>query len=304
MLNRTEKVLIVGQDDVVERSLVSAFRRTGFSSVLSSSACRLPVLEKNRLQDFFEIERPVYVIMTSVRSGGIGANQAHPGEFFYENIIAQTNVIDLSYRIGVKKLLYLAASCVYPKECQQPMKEEFFLAGPMEPTSEAYSAAKAAGIVMCRAYREQYGFPAIAAVPATVYGPGVGHNIEDAHVMDALIGKFRRAAREGADRLELWGTGKPRREFLYSDDLAEACLYLMDHDESGQLINIGVGLDVEIRELAQIIKNATGFKGEVVWDGSKLDGAIRKLLDSSRIFSLGWKPRISLVEGIQSVCRI
>lgn len=302
-MDKKAPVLIVGQGDVTEWSLCGVFRREGFASVISSSELSLPVLEKASLQSFFESVRPAYVVLASVRSGGIGANLSYPAEFIYENIVAQCNVIHLSHLYGVKKLLYLAASCVYPKECPQPIKEECFLSGVMEPTSLPYSAAKASGVVMCQAYRQQYGFPAIAAVPATVYGPGPGHDLEDAHVMGALIGKFQRALKEGAAQVELWGSGEPRREFLYGEDLAEACLFLLERYGSDQLINIGTGSDVAVRELADIVQKAVGFKGKVVWDRSRPDGARQKLLDSSRILALGWRPRVSLEEGISLSCQ-
>jgi len=300
-MDKNAPVLIVGHDDVIERALCTVFRRRGFASVVSSSERGLPLLEKADLRKTFESERPAYVVLTSVRSGGIGANRAHPAEFIHDNIVAQTNVIDLSYRFGVKKLLYLAASCVYPKECPQPMTEAAFLSGKMEPTSEPYSMAKAAGVVMCQAYRRQYGFPAIVAVPATIYGPAVEHDLEDAHVMGAMIGKFRRAVRDSAGAIELWGTGKPRREFLYGDDLAEACLFLMERYDAEALINVGAGDDIEIRALAELIQTVSGFKGKVAWDASKPDGAMQKLLDSSRIFSMGWRPQVDLAEGIRRV---
>lgn len=302
-MNKKAPVFVVGQGDVTERSLCSVLRREEFSSVISSTERALPVLDKAALDKFFEAERPAYVVVTSVRSGGIGANREHPAEFIHENLLAQSNVIDLAYRYGVKKLLYLAASCIYPRECPQPIQEDMFFSGPMEPTSLPYSTAKAAGVVMCQAYRRQYGFPAIVAVPATVYGPGPEHGLEDAHVMGALIGKFRRAVAERAGRLELWGSGNPRREFLYGDDLARACLFLLENYDSDQLINIGTGTDVTIRELAGLVGEATGFRGEVVWDASRPDGAMRKLLDSSRILTMGWRPEVSLAQGIGLSCR-
>ncbi len=301
-MDKNSPILIIGHGDVIERSLCSVLRREGFTSVLSSTERSLPLFDRPQLQKFFEAERPARVIVTSVRAGGIGANRAHPAEFIRENLEAQTNVIDLAYRLGVKKLLYLAASCVYPRDLTRPMTENDFLTGTMEPTSEPYSLAKAAGIVMCRAYRQQYGFPAITAVPATVYGPMPQQDLEDAHVMGALIGKFRRAVREGAKKVELWGTGDPRREFIYGDDLAEACLFLLDRYDSPELINVGTGSDITIRELADIIRDVTGFTGEVVWDTSKPNGAMRKLLDSSRLLGLGWSPKVSIADGIRRVC--
>ena len=251
-------------------------------------------------RSFFERERPEIVILGSVRSGGIGINQAQPAEFIHENLLSEVNVIDAAWRGGVKKLLFLAASCVYPKDCPQPMKEDHFFTGPMEPTSLPYSAAKAAGVVMCQAYRRQYGFNAITAIPATVYGAN-GSTAEDvrlAHVLGALVGKFFRAVNEKQPSLELWGTGEARREFIFGEDLAAACAFLLETYDGAEVINVGTGEDLTIKDLAGIVKEVSGFTGEVVWDRSKPDGAMRKLLDSSRLLSMGWKPRVSLTEGI------
>jgi GDP-L-fucose synthase len=245
-------------------------------------------------------ESPEVVVLTSVRSGGIGANQALAGEFIYENLQAQCNVIHTAYQHRVSKLLYVGASCVYPRDCPQPLKEEFFLSGPMEKTSEPYSMAKAAGIVMCQAYRKQYGFNAISIVPATVFGPGEGSGeAENAHVMGALMAKFRKAVKAGDKSVELWGTGEPRREFLYADDFASACHFLLEHYEGAELLNVGTGVEVSIRELTMIIREVSGFKGEITWDTSRPDGAKRKFLDSSRLHAMGWKPRVDLADGIR-----
>ena len=213
---------------------------------------------------------------------------------------AQTNVIHQSYEHQVKKLLFVGASCVYPKDCPQPMKEESFLSGAMEKTSEPYSLAKAAGIIMCQAYRKQYGFNAVSIVPATVYGPGEGaSSAENAHVMGAMLAKFRKAVAEGARSVEFWGTGEPRREFLYADDFAAACHFVLEHYDSGELLNVGTGGDVSIRDLARIIRDVSGFKGEITWDTTRPDGAKRKLLASSRLLSMGWRPQVALAEGVQ-----
>ena len=303
-MDKSSPFLIVGHGDVIETSLCDHLRRHGFQTVLSSTALRLDVLDRAAVDRFFDAEKPAYVILTSVRSGGIGANQAYPAEFIFENLQAQNNIIDLSFRRGVKKLLFLAASCVYPKDCPQPMKEEHFLTGPMEKTSEPYSMAKAAGIIMCQAYRKQYGFPAIVAVPATVYGPGDDENPKDAHVLGAMVMKFKEALRSGADQVEFWGSGRPRREFIFGDDLASACLFLLEKYDTAELVNIGAGEDVEVKELALLIKAASGFKGEVRWDASKPDGALRKLLDNSKISSLGWRAKTSLSDGIKSLLKV
>ena len=284
--------------DVIEAALRAHFAGRGAEGIFSVGA--FDPLNAAGTKAFFQREKPQVVILGSVRSGGIGINQAQPAEFIHENLVSEVNVIDAAYRSGVEKLLFLAASCVYPKDSPQPMKEEYFLTGPMEPTSLPYSAAKAAGIVMCQAYRRQYGFNAIAAVPATVYGAnaGMGEDVRLAHVLGALVGKFFRAVKEGEGEVELWGTGEARREFIFGEDLAVACDFLLEHYDEEAPVNIGTGEDIAIRDLAGIVKDISGFKGRIVWDTSKSDGAMRKLLDSSRLLAMGWKPAVTLRDGI------
>jgi GDP-L-fucose synthase len=293
------KIVIVGHGDVIEASLRAHFAARGFKGVVSVGA--FSPLDAVNTRSFFERETPDVVILGSVRSGGIGVNQAQPAEFIHDNLLSEVNVIDAAYRYGVKKLLFLAASCVYPKDCPQPMKEEYFLTGPMEPTSLAYSSAKAAGVVMCQSYRRQYGFNAIAAVPATVYGAhaSAAEDIRLAHVLGAFVAKFSRAVKEGQDIVELWGTGEARREFIFGEDLAAACEFLLENYDAEALINMGTGEDIAIKDLAGIVKEVSGFKGNIVWDAAKPDGAMRKLLDSSRLLSMGWRPKVSLEEGIK-----
>jgi GDP-L-fucose synthase len=301
-MNTNTKIFIAGHGDVMEKCLVAHFRANRFNHVLSSTERKINLVDPLAVRVFFTQESPQVVVLTSVRSGGIGANQAFAGEFIYENLQAQSNIIHQSYQYQVQKLLFVGASCVYPKDCPQPMKEEHFLTGAMEKTSEPYAVAKAAGIVMCRAYRDQYGFNAVSIIPATVYGPGDGAAAaENAHVMGAMLAKFHQAAKVGAPFVELWGTGDPRREFLYADDFASACHFLLEHEGAEGLLNVGTGVDVSIRELAMTIREVTGFKGEIRWDTSRPDGAQRKLLDSSRLLSLGWKPQVALAQGIRRV---
>jgi GDP-L-fucose synthase len=290
------KIVIVGHGDVIEASLRAHFSVHG---AVSSVGAFNP-LDGTGTKAFFERERPEIVILGSVRSGGIGINQAQPAEFIHDNLLSEVNVIDAAYRAGVKKLLFLAASCVYPKDCPQPMKEEYFLTGSMESTSLPYSTAKAAGVVMCQAYRRQYGFNAIAAVPATVYGASasISEDVRMAHVLGALVGKFFHAVREDQEVVEVWGTGEARREFIFDEDLASACEFLLENYDGELPINIGTGEDVTIRELAGIVQEVSGFKGQIVWDRSKPDGVIQKLLDSSRLSSKGWKPKVGLIEGV------
>ncbi len=290
-------LLIVGHRDCIENGLYADFSSTGFR-VVSSVRAGLNVLNRPAVEAFFAKEKPAYVIVASVRSGGIGANQALPAEFFFENMQAQMNVIDVAYRCGVKKLLYLAASCVYPKDAPQPVKEEYFLTGRMELTSEPYAMAKAAGVVMCQAYRQQYGFPAIVAVPATVYGPGGEEDPKEAHVLGSLTAQFRAAVMAKIPELVFWGTGTARREFIYSGDFADACRFLLETYDRPEMVNIGTGRDIAIHDLASLLADVYGFTGKIRWDTSKVDGAPRKLLDVSRLAALGWQARVGLREGV------
>ncbi len=292
-------ILIVGHDDVIDNALASHFKSQGFKYVFSSAHDKLDTLSQSDVQKFFKKEKPEYVFLSSVRSGGIAANQKFAAEFIYENLESQNNIIHTAYTSGVKKLIYFSGSCAYPKEAPQPIKESTLLTGPLESTSEPYSIAKIAGVKLCQTYRLKYGFDAIVAVPATIYGPGSDANIETAHVIGALIGKFYKAVQENQKEVVVWGSGKPRREFLFVDDFVAATLFLMRKYKSADLINMGCGYDVSIRELAETIKDISGFSGRIVFDRTQPDGTMRKLMDNSRITRLGWKPKVSLAEGIR-----
>lgn len=298
-MRRDSKIFIVGHNDSVENSLRGYFQAQGFPHVISNTQEGINVLEQSKVRDFFKKFKPGYIFLGSLRSGGITANQKFPAEFIYENIQSQNLVIEAARLGGVKKLLYFSSSCVYPKEARQPIKESSLLTGPLEPTSEPYAIAKIAGTKMCQAYKAQYGFNAIVAVPATLYGPGSDTDIENAHVLGALIVKFHKAKKEGLSEVVVWGSGKPRREFLYVDDFVSACLFLMEHYDGFDAINVGSGVDVTIKQLALMIKKASGYKGKIVFDASKPDGALRKLMDNTHIRKLGWKPKVSLEEGIE-----
>ncbi len=293
------KIVIVSHGSVIESSLRAHFFARGYMGVMPVGS--FDPLNGVMTAAFFEREKPDVVILGSVRSGGIAENQAHPAELIRENLLAQAHVIDAAYRSGVKKLLFLGASCMYPKEAAQPIKEEYFLQGPMEPTSLPYAAAKAAGVVMCQAYRREYGFNAIAAVPATVYSLQAGHESGQEHVLGALIGKFDTAVREKWASVELLGTGNPKREFIFGDDLAAACVCLLEKYDGESPVNIGTGEEIAVRDLADMVAAAAGFTGKITWDLSKPDGAMFKLLDSARLKSLGWDAQVSLKEGIRRV---
>jgi GDP-L-fucose synthase len=298
-MKKNAKIFIVGHNDVIERSLSRYLTANGYNQVISSSSIGLNPTIQASVYEYFVRHKPEYVFLGSVRSGGIEANQKFPADFIYENLEAQNNVLYAAQKFGVKKLLYLASSCIYPKECPQPMPESYFFAGKMEPTSLPYSTAKSAGVVLCQSFRAQYRLNTIVMVPPTVYGPGADTDLQTAHVLGALIAKFTQAVFKKQKKVSLWGTGQPRREFLYADDFAEACVFLMDKYNAPDIINGGAGEDIAITDLAQLIARITGYQGEIVFDRSKPDGAVQKLLDSQRINRLGWNRKVGLEEGVQ-----
>lgn len=303
LMKRNSKILIVGHNDIIEKSLTRYFKENSYANVFSSSELGLNPTIQSSVYQFFQEHRPEYVFLGSTKSGGIEANINYAADFIYDNLESQNNVIYSSWKFGVKKLLYFASSCIYPKECAQPMKEECLLTGPIEETSAPYAAAKIAGVMMCQAYRKQHGFNAIVAVPATIYGPESDVDLDKAHVFGALLAKFSEAVKNDDSEVEVWGSGNPRREFLHVDDFIDACLTLMDRHESEKIVNIGYGSDVTIKELAELIAQATGFKGTINYDSSKPDGVQRKLLDNSRIAKYGWKTKVSLKQGIEQTCQ-
>ena len=298
-MRRDSKIFIVGHNDSIENSFKKYFQAKGFPHVISNTQDGIDVLDQLKVRKFFKKFKPAYVFLGSLCSGGIAANQKYPGEFIYENCLSQNLVIEEARVNKTKKLLYFSSSCIYPKRAEQPIKEVSLLTGSLEETSAAYAVAKIAGTKMCQAYKTQYGFNVIAAVPATLYGPGSDTDIESAHVLGALLAKFYKAKKEGTPQVIVWGSGKPRREFLYVDDFVSACLFLMEHYEGADVINVGSGHDVTIKQLAGMIKDISGYKGKIKFDAIKPDGALRKLMDSTRMCKLGWRPKISLEEGIE-----
>jgi GDP-L-fucose synthase len=297
-MQKNARIFIVGHNDSVENSLLEGLTKRGFTQVETNGTARLDVLNQAKTAQFFKNYHPDYVFLGSIRSGGIGANMKYPAEFIYENCQAQNNVIHSAYKNNAKKLLYFTGSCAYPALAAQPIKESSLLTGELEKTSEPYSVAKIAGTVMCQAYRAQYGFNAIVAVPATLYGPGSDSDLETAHVLGALIAKFDKAVKDGDKEVIVWGTGKPRREFLYVDDFVSACMFLMDKYDGKDLINMGTGVDVTIKELAFMVAKASGFQGKISFDTSKPDGTMRKLMDNTTLTELGWTAKTELEEGI------
>ena len=294
------RVYIAGHRGLVGSALVRALQSRGCDNLLLSSRAELDLRDQRAVSNFFNNNRPDYVFLAAAKVGGILANSAQPAEFLHDNLAIQTNVIHEAWRTGVRKLVFLGSSCIYPKLAPQPIKEEYLLTGPLEPTNEAYAIAKIAGLKLAAAYRTQYGFNAISLMPTNLYGPGDNFDLQTSHVLPALIRRFHQAKINGASEVTLWGTGTPRREFLHADDLASAACFALEHYEEGMPLNVGVGEDVSIAELAARVARVIGYTGEVRYDTSKPDGMPRKLLDVSRMSELGWKARISLEEGIAS----
>jgi GDP-L-fucose synthase len=297
-MDTNARIYVAGHRGMVGSALVRLLHREGYRNLILRSRDELDLRDGRRVTEFFDQARPEYVFFAAAKVGGILANSTYPADFIYDNLAIQTNVIHAAYVTGVKKLLFLGSSCIYPRDCPQPIKEEYLLTGPLEPTNEWYAVAKIAGIKMCQAYRKQYGCDFIAAMPTNLYGPGDNFDLETSHVLPALIRKFHDAKLTGTSP-RLWGTGKPRREFLHVDDCAEACVSLMAHYSDSRIINVGAGLDISIAELALMIAGIAGYKGAIEWDHSKPDGMPRKLLECHRINALGWSPGIGLHEGLR-----
>ncbi|MNS81003.1 GDP-L-fucose synthase [compost metagenome] len=302
-MNKTSRIYVAGHRGLVGSAIVRHLENDGYENLLLRTSKELDLRDAEATYAFFEAERPEYVFLAAAKVGGILANDTYPADFISENLAIQQNVIQAAHKFGVTKLLFLGSSCIYPKMSPQPIKEEYLLSGPLEPTNEWYAIAKIAGIKLCQAYNKQYGTRFISAMPTNLYGPNDNFDLQTSHVLPAMIRKFHEAKlrhEAGEDAtVTLWGSGTPRREFLHVNDLADACLHLMHHYEGGEPINMGTGEDVTIRELAETIADVIGFKGEVVWDISKPDGTPRKLLDVSRINSLEWAASTSLEDGIR-----
>ncbi len=298
-MDKHSRIYVAGHRGMVGSAIVRRLQQLGYTQLILRTRQELDLLDQAAVRQFFRIEQPEYVFVAAAKVGGILANNTYRAQFIYENLQIQNNIIHSAYESGVKKLLFLGSSCIYPKFAPQPMKEEHLLTGPLEPTNEPYAIAKIAGIKMCEAYWDQYGCRFISAMPTNLYGPNDNFDLETSHVLPALIRKFHEAKVHGKPYVEVWGTGKPRREFLHVDDLADACVFLMNHYEEKQFVNVGVGEDISIKELAELIRDIVGYSGELRWDTSKPDGTPRKLLDVSRMEALGWKAKISLEEGIR-----
>lgn len=300
-MNKNSKIYIAGHNGMVGSAIKRRLESEGFQNLITFSSKELDLRDQKAVQDMMAEEKPEYVFLAAAKVGGIHANNVYRAEFLYDNLMIQSNVIHAAYENGVKKLMFLGSSCIYPKLAPQPLKEESLLTGTLEQTNEPYAIAKIAGIKMCESYRRQYGCNYISVMPTNLYGPNDNYNLQNSHVLPALIRKFHEAKRDKKSEVVLWGTGAPLREFLHVDDLADACYFLMQNYDEELFVNVGTGIDNSILELAQLISKIIGFEGKIVHDLRKPDGTPRKLMDVSRLHQLGWKHRISLEEGIRSV---
>ncbi|HLX63633.1 MAG TPA: GDP-L-fucose synthase [Planctomycetota bacterium] len=302
-MNKDSRIYVAGHRGLVGSAIVRNLHARGFENLILRTRAELDLCNQSAVNAFFEREKPEYIFLAAAKVGGILANNTYPADFIRDNLLIQTFIIDAAYRNGAKKLEALGSSCIYPKFAPQPMKEEHLLTGVLEPTNEWYAIAKIAGIKTAQAYRKQYGFNAIALMPTNLYGPGDNFDLQNSHVLPALIRKFHEARLAAAPQVTIWGTGSPHREFLYVDDLADASVHLMLNYDGEQIVNVGVGEDVSIKKLAQLVGEIVGYKGELVFDTTKPDGTPRKLLDVSRLHALGWKAKIGLREGIERTYR-
>ena len=298
-MEKQDKIYIAGHRGMVGSAVWRALQADGYNNLVGKRSSELDLKNQAAVEAFFQNEKPEYVVLAAAKVGGILANNIYRAEFLYDNLAIQNNVIHFAYKYGVKKLLFLGSSCIYPKLAPQPLKEDYLLSGLLEPTNEPYAIAKIAGIKLCESYRRQYGCNFISAMPTNLYGPNDNYDLKNSHVLPALIRKMHEAKKSHAAEVEIWGSGSPLREFLHVDDLANACVFLLENYNEELFLNVGFGEDISIRELAELVKKVVGFNGDLKFDSSKPDGTPRKLMDSSRLRSLGWKPAISLEDGIR-----
>jgi len=298
VMDKNAKIYVAGHRGLVGSSIVNELKSQGYQNIIGMPKSVLDLREQSSVNDYMQQEKPDYVFLAAAKVGGINWNKTNPAEFIYDNLMIQSNIIDAAYRCGTKKLLFLGSACIYPKVTPQPIREDYLLTAPLEPTNEAYAIAKIAGLRMCQFYRKQYGFNAISVMPANLYGPRDNFIPEHGHVIPGVIRKFFDAIEKGEDSITCWGDGTPTREFLYSSDLANACVYLMNNYDNPEHINIGSDVEITIKELVEKIKAAVGFAGRVIWDVSLPNGTPRRKMDNTRLFSMGWAPRVSFEEGL------
>ena len=299
-MNKDDLIFVAGHRGMVGSAILSLLKQRGFTNVIAPTREEVDLRDAKSVELFYQNHSPAYVFVAAAKVGGIMANQTMPVEFLRDNLQIEVNLINLAYRAGVKKLLFLGSSCIYPKMAPQPIQEESLLTGPLEPSNEAYALAKIAGIRLCQAFAREYGANFISAMPTNLYGPGDSYDLKNSHVLPGMLRKFHLAKESGAAQVELWGTGSPLREFLHVDDLAEACLFLMEKYDNPEHINVGSGQEISIRNLAELVKRIVGYEGDLAWDSSKPDGTPRKLLDVSKLTALGWKAQIPLEAGVAS----
>lgn len=299
-MDLSSRIYVAGHRGLVGSAILRRLEVEGYQNLITRTSQELDLTDRDQVEAFLQEEKPEYVFLAAAKVGGIVANNTYPAEFIHQNLAIQNNVIDGSYRHGVEKLLFLGSSCIYPKLAPQPMPEDCLLTGPLEPTNQPYAIAKIAGLEMCRSYRRQYGFKSVSLMPTNLYGPYDNFDLQNSHVLPAMIRKFHEAKAEGRGEVILWGTGTPRREFLHSDDLADAAIFLMKNHDDSELVNVGVGHDLSIRELAEQVKDVVGYEGSIVWDTEKPDGTPRKLMDVSKIHGLGWKASIPFDQGLSA----
>ena len=297
-MNRDVKIYVAGHRGMVGSAIVRRLKAGGYTNIVTRSHAELDLVNQAAVAEFMKAERPDYIFMAAARVGGIHANNVYRAEFLYQNLMIETNVVHAAWQAGVERMLFLGSSCIYPRDCPQPIREEYLLTGPLEQTNEPYAIAKIAGVKLCESYNRQYGTRYVSGMPTNLYGPNDNYDLDSSHVMPALIRKVHEAKIRGDRQLVVWGSGRPMREFLYVDDMADACVFLMEKDVNEGLINIGTGEDITIRELAQTIMGVVGFTGEIVYDQTKPDGTPRKLMSVDRLSALGWKATTSLCDGI------
>ena len=302
-MKRDSRIFVTGHRGLVGSAITRALKSHGYANLIERTRGELDLRQSGLVNAFFAQERPEYVFMAAAKVGGILANSTYPADFLLDNLAVQNNLVDAAYRHGAAKIQFLGSSCIYPKMAPQPIKEEYLLTGPLEPTNEWYAIAKIAGLKLCEAYRKQYSFNAISLAPTNLYGPGDNFDPETSHVLPALMRKFHEAKERNTPEVTLWGTGTPKREFLHVDDLASAAVFLMETYDGGQFVNVGTGEDISIAELAKLVAEVAGFRGEIVFDSTKPDGTPRKLLDVSRLQALGWRHKIELADGVRALYR-
>ncbi len=301
MIEKESKIFIAGHNGLVGSAIVRNLQHKGYKNLILKSRAELDLINQQAVDDFFKTNGIEYVFLAAAKVGGIVANNTYRADFIYENLMVESNVIHSAYKYGVKKLMFLGSSCIYPKLSNIPISESELLTGPLEPTNQPYAIAKIAGIELCKAYCDQYGCNFVSVMPTNLYGPNDNYDPQNSHVLPSLIRKFLEAKKNNYPSVTLWGSGKPRREFLHVDDLAEGCVFIMENYNSREIVNLGFGSDVTIAELASIVKSTIGYEGDIIYDSQKPDGTFQKLMDSSKAFNLGWKPKISLNEGIKLV---